>query len=996
MLPWWFVSTLFISFSSTDRGAAVGVKQRLEAQGYEAPFLDFHPEDGIPAGRRWEPELRRRIAMSRAVVLLCTPRSVASRWCFAEVQLAKSLEKPVFPIVLEPCEMFPALAEVQVIDVSVEGEAAWERLWRGLELAELDPDADFAYKPGRPPYPGLDGFTEDDAAVFCGRDREIRDALAMLDRMREAAHASVLVIAGASGAGKSSLLRAGLLPRLRKHPARWSVIGPFRPRDDGLAALDLALNEAESLPAAAKRRTGDALVEAVGALADRVRREAGCQDRVVLIVIDQLDEIFDPASGEMDTELLMVLERALGTSRRRVFVVATIPSRLLDRLQLAPAWNGRPLQVFSLGRLPEAQLPEVVARPAEKAGMVLDGALAARICARVPDSDALPLLSFALRRMYDESDKVRFREQDVAKAEQGLDEYLASVADSLVRATAPKVSDRELAGFFLRFARVAGSTEHTAVVRKPVRREEVPRPMTKLVDAFVANRLFNEGDDRIEVTHEALFRVWKMKGWISTHRRFLDWQGTLADRMSQHASGHGELLAGSALRSAHEFRKTYAATLSKAERDFIAKSILRRRVRLAALAVLVGGMLGVAGFFARSSTRSQSERDRAARQAAVEKLTREAVAKAELASRESERSGDEEIALQHALEAYEQARRAGVESWPAFARSLHDTTIAARTFREWPIQATGVGTVGTSLAIFDTAGVSFYDDLDAPPRRRLELGREYAHIDALGPDGPWITASSYPDSTKLWSYDRGGKLSSKELPDGYLGTLGNKVLLKRSTAPVEIIEYDPMNGQRVPILKLPEVEASSGPFAVDSPRRRIAFVSDGASKIVVYSLDNKRLINWFGLSTSEVVSIDFSPDGSQLAATTDGPVMTWLLEDVPQKPVVEGVEGTHCAFAFSADSTAVAMQSLDGKIKVLKPGGLWTKSSEWNGGKDCSLALSPDGRAVYYATLCHRQGRSPVATARLGSQTYSGFSFSDPVPRRWPTSSCPHRDRSGP
>jgi hypothetical protein len=429
-----FVSTLFISFSSADRALAVAVKARLEQLGYEAPFLDFHPEDGIPAGRLWEPELRRRVAMSRAVILLCTPRSVASKWCFAEVQLAKSLEKPVFPVVLEACEMFPTLAEVQVIDVALRRDVAWERLRRGLELARLDPDGDFSYREGRSPYPGLDGFAEEDAAVFCGRDREIADCRAMLERMREAAHASVLVIAGASGTGKSSLLKAGHLPRLRKHPERWFVIGPFRPRGDGAAALDLALRAAEGGPAAAERRTSDALVAAVGALANRVRQEPHRHDRVVVIAIDQLDELIDPESGDVDTELLAILERAASASRGRVFVLATIPSRLLERLQLATVWKGRPLQVFSLGRLPEERLPEVVIRPAEKAGMTFDPALAARICERVPSSDALPLLSFALRRMYEASDKVRFRENTVHESVLTFGGHYRAAARGRIRA----------------------------------------------------------------------------------------------------------------------------------------------------------------------------------------------------------------------------------------------------------------------------------------------------------------------------------------------------------------------------------------------------------------------------------------------------------------------------------------------------------------------------------------------------------------------------------
>src|SRR5688572_14784667 len=101
---------IFISFSSVDRAAAAEVRDRLIAQGYPSAFLDFHPEDGIPAGRDWERELYHQLGVCSAVVALCSEASMRSQWCFAEVTQARSLGKPVFALRLDRAPLHAMLA----------------------------------------------------------------------------------------------------------------------------------------------------------------------------------------------------------------------------------------------------------------------------------------------------------------------------------------------------------------------------------------------------------------------------------------------------------------------------------------------------------------------------------------------------------------------------------------------------------------------------------------------------------------------------------------------------------------------------------------------------------------------------------------------------------------------------------------------------------------------------------------------------------------------
>src|SRR3712207_6837136 len=103
----------FVSHSSRDRGVTERVVAGLGAAGFTALFVDFDPEQGIPAGRNWERELHAQLRRTDAVVLLASEASVASRWCFAELSLARSLGRPVFPVRLQPEVALPLLTDVQ-------------------------------------------------------------------------------------------------------------------------------------------------------------------------------------------------------------------------------------------------------------------------------------------------------------------------------------------------------------------------------------------------------------------------------------------------------------------------------------------------------------------------------------------------------------------------------------------------------------------------------------------------------------------------------------------------------------------------------------------------------------------------------------------------------------------------------------------------------------------------------------------------------------------
>ena len=96
-------ANIFISHSSHDGEIASDLRARLEARGFPAPFLDYHPERGIPAGRNWERELYRQLKRCGAVVYVASLKSENSKWCFAELVLARSMDMPIFPLRIDEC-----------------------------------------------------------------------------------------------------------------------------------------------------------------------------------------------------------------------------------------------------------------------------------------------------------------------------------------------------------------------------------------------------------------------------------------------------------------------------------------------------------------------------------------------------------------------------------------------------------------------------------------------------------------------------------------------------------------------------------------------------------------------------------------------------------------------------------------------------------------------------------------------------------------------------
>jgi hypothetical protein len=450
------VSRIFLSHSSTNNAEAVALRDWLADSGWKDEiFLDLDPRRGIAAGERWERKLHEAANRCEAVLFLVSKAWLASVWCRKELNLAHSLNKRLFGVLIEDLPLgalpedladtwqivrlatgrdhvvlravLPITHEEAHVHFSAEGLA---RLKRGLEEAGLDPKY-FAWPPqndeSRPPYRGLRPLEAEDAGIFFGRDAPIVEALDRLRGLRASTPPRLLVILGASGAGKSSFLRAGLFPRLARDDRNFlplPVIRPERAAISGekglLSALEAGFRAAKIPIARAELR---AVIQAgviklkplLQSLADKaipIAADGGEKSKppTLILSIDQGEELFLAEAQEEVPLFFAFLRDLLTDDAPDIIAVFAIRSDKYEELQVAEELEGLQQHTFSLPPMPKGSNAEVIKGPARRLegtphALDIEDTLVDALLADIEAGgakDALPLLAFTLERLYSE------------------------------------------------------------------------------------------------------------------------------------------------------------------------------------------------------------------------------------------------------------------------------------------------------------------------------------------------------------------------------------------------------------------------------------------------------------------------------------------------------------------------------------------------------------------------------------------------------------------
>jgi hypothetical protein len=285
---------IFISHSSRDNKVADDIKAWLARLRFERVFLDFDKDTGLDAGDDWAKRLYAELSRCHAVIVALTPNWLASKWCFAELTQASALGKVLLPVICAPLGEHKVLPEVQAVDLIDWNPEGLKRIEKRLLEITDELARGFVFPANRPPYPGIYAFEAEDAAIYFGRDEETRAVIERLDARRTQG-ARLLLIVGASGAGKSSLLKAGVLPQLARRHRHWIALPPMRPERAPLEALAKAIAEHAAASGAwedwHRKLQGPHAVDEVAKLARNLRIGESSAS-ILLLSIDQFEEVF--------------------------------------------------------------------------------------------------------------------------------------------------------------------------------------------------------------------------------------------------------------------------------------------------------------------------------------------------------------------------------------------------------------------------------------------------------------------------------------------------------------------------------------------------------------------------------------------------------------------------------------------------------------------------------------------------------------------------------
>jgi serine/threonine protein kinase len=441
----------------------------------------------------------------------------------------------------------------------------------------------------RNPYKGLRAFDVADARDFYGRDNEIR-------RLVEVAGGRRLVaVVGPSGSGKSSLVRAGLIPALARGALagsdQWltvTTVPGSHPFDELASALGRVATES----------MGDIAAELGsderGLLRVSKRLMRGVEGELV-IVVDQFEELYTiVTSDEVRSRFIRNLLEVTSDARSRVRVVLTLRADFYDH-PLADELLGPIISEANLAlAVPgPSQLRETIERPAEQAGVTFETGLTDLLLADVQGQPGgLPLLQFTLAALVAESVDGRVT---IADYEQlgGLGGALTRRAESAYQSLRPGQQDvaREI------FMRLVSVSEDADDVRRRVRRVELESvgleagDVAHVLTAFGDARLLTFDRDpltrgpTVEVAHEALLRHWeRFRSWLEARRESL-----ILHRRYQVAHGEwrqaGEdpdyLLSGGRLSQFEAWNAEGGTTLTPEEREFLDASLARRSAQAA-------------------------------------------------------------------------------------------------------------------------------------------------------------------------------------------------------------------------------------------------------------------------------------------------------------------------------------------------------------------------------------------------------------------------------
>ncbi len=770
----------------------------------------------------------------------------------------------------------------------------------------------------RPPYRGLAPYDVDDAELFVGREQSVR---ALVERVGGAPAHPVVVLA-ASGSGKSSLLRAGLVAHVRGAGARAAVMTPGTEPAASLGVALAALGEPEASAASA------------GA-----GHPTGGPTR--LLVVDQLEEVLlaDARSAADDLLARLAALHAAGTAVV-VGLRADVVERALEHPELARWLGDRPVLV---GPLSAEDLRRVVVEPAQRVGVEVDeglvdvlvaeataGSAAARAAgaagARL-DPGVLPMVSHALYATWQAASGRRLTLAQY-RAVGGLAGAVAQTAESVVAGLPPErveVARRVLLALVL----VRGAL----ATARPLELAELAGPEeADVVAALVDARLLTADRDHVRIAHDALLTAWpRLAGWIEDDREALRVHGRLAEaaRHWEESARDDDLLYRGALLETAVAWRAQGRPLSAREHAFLEAGLIaadrraaarrrstrRLRALAAGLAVLTVSTGVLAGF---------------------------SVAQGRVVARERDLAVSRQLAV---------TAQALTDTDPGLSAQVATAALAT------------ADTVEARSALLSTTGI-------AVPARLGDLGGLVNGL-AVSPDGDVVAAATDRATVAVWSVgDRPGSLADLSVDDAALYGVtvtadGGTLLAGGDAGQLRAWSLaDPASPEPLPVTGPPagatlyDVAASADGALV------VAAASDGSLHLWSSGADGfAEVASVPAVAGGSAQAVALDPHGTVVAAAgSTGALTLWDVAD-PAAPAPLGgpvdLGGVQVnALAWSPDGATVAAGTVDGLVRLVDVAGAappavtleLTGPASWVN----DLAFSPDGTRLAGASSDQR------------------------------------------
>ena len=866
------------------------------------------------------------------------------------------------------------------------------------------------------PYPGLAAFGETDAFWFHGRERLTAE---LVIRLRERLYRPApLIVLGASGAGKSSVLRAGLIPQLlagglaEPGSAHWPRVlmtpGPFPLRSLALRLALLAeLPEQSVIDALTSDPSRIALIIRQALLTPRERRERGVVStspvltprprtaptspdpdtgtargpvRRLVLVIDQFEELFTLASGDERRQFIDAVCAAAGSANgsgeaAAALVVLGLRGGFVDHCTAHPALGPALRDPLTVGPMDVGELHDAIETPARDAGLDVEPGLAAAMLNDLEavespgrggltyDPGKLPLLAYALQETWARRSGGRLTVAAYDEAG-GIKQALAKKAEEVYARFDPYT------------ARVARRLlEHMVSVREDA--EDTRRRMTRgalldelstadteaaatVLDTLEAERLVTADQDVVQIAHEALLRHWpRLAGWLRESRARLPVLHQLTERAREwdrHQRHPDMLLHGAELSliEKHVNGTDLSSSLGAREAAFVAASKRRRARNQRTRKLFVTALIAALVGVGVFAGIAQRNSTLARHQQAV------AQARALAARADGLRATNPQAALLLSLEAY----RIDPDEEEAISSLLSAQSgyfTARLTSPSGPANAVAWDPHGVRLAEAGQDGaVTIWDVPDQKPLTELR-GHSALYSTAIDPGGRFVAAAGSSGDTLLWDLASGRLI--KDFPgDGDA---------------VDTVAFSP-DGSLL---------AAAG--------------DDGA--VTLWRTDTLAAAGEIVIGHGSISSVAFSPDGGLLAAACfDESVRLYRLADITATEAADnrrspntaahspdpvarlgGFSGAVRSVAFSPDSALLAAGGDDGTVRLWavhtgEPRGVLTGT----GGAVRSVAFNPDGTQLASGgednavRLWDVQTRAQLATLDGPANTVAGVAFS--------------------